>query len=97
MAETSITIPNIRYVVDSGNPKPTPNLIPIAIPIPNPNPIPNPTLVTQILPRFTSCFAQLAEGVAPNGHSMESWLQDLTAEMQASIEKHLSKVFKEDG
>jgi len=53
--------------------------------------------VTQILPRFTSCFAQLAEGVAPNGHSMESWLQDLTAEMQASIEKHLSKVFKEDG
>ena len=52
---------------------------------------------TQILPRFTSCFAQLAEGVAPNGHSMESWLQDLTAEMQASIEKHLSKVFKEDG
>ena len=51
----------------------------------------------QILPRFTSCFAQLAEGVAPNGHSMESWLQDLTAEMQASIEKHLSKVFKEDG
>ena len=54
-------------------------------------------LETQILPRFTSCFAQLAEGVAPNGHSMESWLQDLTAEMQASIEKHLSKVFKEDG
>ena len=35
MAETSITIPNIRYVVDSGNPKPTPNLIPIAIAIPN--------------------------------------------------------------
>jgi hypothetical protein len=54
-------------------------------------------LETQILPRFTSCFAQLAEGVAPNGNSMESWLQNLTAEMQASIEKHLSKVFKEDG
>ena len=54
-------------------------------------------LETQILPRFTSCFAQLTEGVAPNGNSMDSWLQDLTAEMQASIEKHLSKVFREEG
>ena len=54
-------------------------------------------LETQILPRFTSCFAQLQEGVAPNGSTMDAWLQDLTAEMQGSIEKHLSKVFREEG
>ena len=54
-------------------------------------------LETQILPRFTSCFAQLQEGVAPNGGSMDAWLQELTAEMQASIETHLATVFREDG
>ena len=28
---------------------------------------------------------------------MDSWLQELTAEMQGSIEKHLSKVFRDEG
>jgi len=51
-------------------------------------------LEDQILPRFTSCFMQLDEGVAPDGQTMDVWLQNVTAEMQGSIEKHLSTVFQ---
>ena len=34
--------------------------------------------------------------MAPNGAKMDVWLQDMTAEMQQSIEKHLMKVFRAD-
>ena len=48
----------------------------------------------EILPRFTSCFMQSQEATAPNGRSMEEWLQGITAEMKESIEKHLTSVFQ---
>ena len=49
----------------------------------------------QILPRFTNCFMQAEEGVAPDGGSLDGWLQDITTDMQKSIEKHLANVFQE--
>ena len=41
------------------------------------------------------CFMQVQEALAPDGKSMEVWLQQVTAEMQGSIEQHLSNVFQQ--
>ena len=38
---------------------------------------------------------QMEEGTGPNGDSIDQWLKDVTVEMQGSIEKHLSKVFRD--
>ena len=41
-----------------------------------------------------SLIAQTGEGVAPDGGSLDAWLQEITADMQKSIEKHLASVFQ---
>ena len=51
-------------------------------------------LETSILPRFASCFTQLKEATGPDGSNVDDWLREVTVEMQGSIEKHLSKVFR---
>eukprot|EP00325_Prymnesiales_sp_UTEX-LB-985_P002440 CAMPEP_0174694818 /NCGR_PEP_ID=MMETSP1094-20130205/1325_1 /TAXON_ID=156173 /ORGANISM="Chrysochromulina brevifilum, Strain UTEX LB 985" /LENGTH=951 /DNA_ID=CAMNT_0015891157 /DNA_START=18 /DNA_END=2873 /DNA_ORIENTATION=- len=53
------------------------------------------TLESQVLPNFTRCFTQANEGVGPDGSTMDEWLCQVTASMQGSIERHLTKVFKE--
>ena len=49
-----------------------------------------------ILPLFTQIFIQSEEGLAPDGSKLETWLEDMLAEMQGSIEEHLSDVFRKD-
>jgi hypothetical protein len=49
----------------------------------------------QILPGFAQVFTQLEEGLGPDGVGIDDWLKSVTHEMQGSIEKHLSKVFRE--
>jgi hypothetical protein len=49
----------------------------------------------QILPNFTSIFLQAEEGGGPGGTALDSWLEGLLAEMQASIERHLKHVFQQ--
>jgi len=52
-------------------------------------------LETQVLPNFTRCFIQPDESLGPEGGSMDDWLKNVTSSMQGSIEKHLTKVFRE--
>lgn len=54
-------------------------------------------LETQILPKFTSGFVQATEAEGPDGRSLDQWLSELTADMQLSIERHLSRVFRSEG
>ena len=53
------------------------------------------SLELQVLPNFAKSFIQEREGVAPDGGSMDEWLKEMTVTMQGSIEKHLSRVFRE--
>ena len=48
-----------------------------------------------MLPNFAKSFIQSKEGTAPDGSQMDDWLKEMTVTMQGSIEKHLSKVFRE--
>ncbi|KAL3905825.1 MAG: hypothetical protein SGPRY_010778 [Prymnesium sp.] len=52
------------------------------------------TLEAEILPRYSQCFVQLHEEAAPTGQDLDSWLKQVTMEMQASIEQHLTGVFR---
>lgn len=47
-----------------------------------------------ILPVFSKLFVQPSEGLSPDGTKLDDWLQNLLAEMQNSIEKHLKNVFQ---
>ena len=56
------------------------------------------TLELQVLPNFVRSFVQESEEVSPDeGVPMEDWLRDVTVSMQGSIQKHLTRVFREEG
>lgn len=54
------------------------------------------TLELQVLPNFAKGFIQQKEGLAPDGSPMDDWLKEMTVTMQGSIEKHLSRVFRQE-
>jgi len=43
----------------------------------------------EVLDRYSFLFKQKTENSSPDGDSLESWLQSLLAQMQASIEQHV--------
>lgn len=47
----------------------------------------------QILPGFIQLFLQPKEGIGPEGSELSQWVEKLMADMQGSIERHLSGVF----
>jgi len=47
----------------------------------------------QILPGFIQLFLQPEEGIGPEGSELSQWVEKLMADMQGSIERHLSGVF----
>lgn len=49
---------------------------------------------TQILPGFIQLFLQPKEGIGPDGTQLSKWVERLMGDMQGSIEKHLSGVFR---
>ena len=53
------------------------------------------TLELQVLPNFAKSFIQQRENVSPDGGTIDEWLKEVTGTMQGSIEKHLSRVFRE--
>jgi hypothetical protein len=56
------------------------------------------TLELQVLPNFVRSFVQESEESSPtDGVPMEDWLKEITVTMQGSIERHLTRVFREDG
>ena len=50
----------------------------------------------EVLSNFTSLFLQMEEGIAENGSRLDKWLEEMLAEMQASIQAHLHDVFSSD-
>lgn len=47
-------------------------------------------LKSEVLDKYSFLYKQKAENSAPNGSNLESWLQKMLAQMQTSIQNHVT-------
>ena len=51
-------------------------------------------LTNEIFDRYSFLYKQSADGAAPTGEGLESWLQKMLSQMQRAIENHVNSAME---